>query len=169
MNLAYLGLGSNLGDRLANLQSAANFLDLRAGDVVRISKVYQTEPMYVENQPAFLNAVVELGTELEPMELLEIVKAIEDEIGRIPRERFGPREIDIDLLAYYPKIEFENERLKLPHPNIKERRFVLEPLNELRPDLEIAPNLLVVESLRGDVLKQKVEAFADGILSIHSD
>ena len=158
-----------MGNRLANLQSAANFLDMRAGDVLRISKVYETEPMYVENQPGFLNAVVEIEITLEPMELLGIVKSIEIEIGRIPREQFGPREIDIDLLAYFPPVAIQEKGLELPHPKIRERRFVLEPLCELRPDLEIAPGLLVADAIKGDVLNQSVEVFADGILSIHGD
>lgn len=158
-----------MGNRLANLQSAANFLDLRAGDVVRMSRVYETEPMYVENQPGFLNSVVELETTLEPLELLGIVKSIEKEIGRIPRERFGPREIDIDLLACFPAVLLQDSKLELPHPKVRERRFVLEPLNDLRPELEIAPGVLVSDALKGDVMNQRVEVFADGILSIHGD
>ncbi|MER3462072.1 MAG: 2-amino-4-hydroxy-6-hydroxymethyldihydropteridine diphosphokinase, partial [Armatimonadota bacterium] len=96
----FLGLGSNVGERLQNLQAAVNLLDLRVGTVVRIASVYETAPVYVEDQPSFLNTVVELETKMPPGDLLRAVKDVEREIGRISRERFGPREIDVDLLLF---------------------------------------------------------------------
>ncbi len=164
---AYLGLGSNVGDRLANLQAAVNFLDLRAGKVLQISKVYQTAPLYVINQEPFYNAAVEIETTMQPAELLECIKQIETEIGRISRERYGPREIDIDLLAVLDDkdehVRVNTDKLLLPHPKIGERRFVLEPLKD------IAPKIVPTQGLPKDVLVKQQVTPIDAVLSIHRD
>lgn len=171
--LAYLGLGSNLGDRLSNLQAAVNFLDLRAGRVLRVSSVYETEPMYVVDQPSFLNAAAELSTDLHPERLLETVKAIEAEIGRQPRERYGPREVDIDLLVMLDcensVVHVQSDRLTLPHPHIAERVFVLQPLSELG-DIPINAAGDTAHSALNLCSKEfSVRRHEDGVLSIHSD
>jgi 2-amino-4-hydroxy-6-hydroxymethyldihydropteridine diphosphokinase len=127
----YLGLGSNVGDRLANLRAAADRLP-----VVARSSVYETEPQgEVLDQPDFLNAVVRIETELDPEGLLRLAKAVEAELGRdFGQVRHGPRVIDIDVLLL-GDIRLETDRLTLPHPEVTTRRFVLEPLLELDPSL----------------------------------
>jgi 2-amino-4-hydroxy-6-hydroxymethyldihydropteridine diphosphokinase len=127
---AYLALGSNLGDRLAMLQRAVDLLDTRPGiDVVRSSRVYETEPIGPP-QPSYLNAVVEVRTDLEPVDLLKECLAIEDELGRVRAERWGPRTIDIDVLTYGTR-EISEPDLVVPHPRMHERVFVLIPLSDL--------------------------------------
>ncbi len=127
----YLGLGSNVGDRLANLRAAADRLP-----VVARSSVYETEPQgEVLDQPDFLNAVVAIETSLSPEGLLRLVKEVEAELGRdFSQVRHGPRVVDIDLLLL-GDIEMSTERLTLPHPEVTTRRFVLEPLLEIDPSL----------------------------------
>ncbi len=130
---AYLALGSNLGDRLQTLQRAVELLHARPGiDVVRSSRVYETEPVGPP-QPAYLNAVVELRTDLEPHELLKQTQAVEDELGRVRAERWGPRTLDVDVLTFDERVIDEPE-LIVPHPRMHERGFVLVPLGELEPD-----------------------------------
>jgi len=130
---AYLALGSNLGDRLETLQRAVDLMDARPGiDVVRSSRVYETEPVGPP-QPAFLNAVVEVRTDLEPHELLRETQAVEDELGRVRAERWGPRTIDVDVLTFDER-EIDEPELVVPHPRMHERGFVLVPLGELEPD-----------------------------------
>ena len=130
--MIYLGLGSNVGDRLGNLQSAIDGLR-KIGTVTAISKVYETEPWGKTDQPAFLNACVGLETELSPEDLLYHLKEIEQQIGRVARERWGPREIDIDILFYHDK-QLSSQRLTIPHPLLQERAFVLVPLNDIALD-----------------------------------
>jgi 2-amino-4-hydroxy-6-hydroxymethyldihydropteridine diphosphokinase len=135
----FLGLGSNVGDSLANLHAARDALDGRDGiRVVRASSVYETEPQgEVTDQPDFLNACLEIDTELGPEELLDECKAVERELGRQPGGvRHGPRPIDVDLLLL-GDIEYESARLTLPHRDVLNRRFVLVPLLELDPALAL--------------------------------
>ena len=134
-NKVFLSLGSNLGDRLAFLSRAVSRLgqDLRE---LRVSSVYETAPMYNNSQPHFLNIVVAGLTRLSPRELLNRALAIEQALGRdrsaaAPK---GPRPIDVDLLLYADRLLDEPD-LRLPHPGMRERRFVLEPLLELEPEL----------------------------------
>jgi 2-amino-4-hydroxy-6-hydroxymethyldihydropteridine diphosphokinase len=130
---AYLALGSNLGDRLEMLQRAVELLDGRPGiDVVRSSRVYETDPVGPP-QPAYLNAVVEVRTDLEPHELLKDTQAVEDELGRVRTERWGPRTIDVDVLTFDERT-VDDPGLVIPHPRMHERGFVLVPLGELDPD-----------------------------------
>jgi len=133
----YLGLGSNEGDRLANLRAARDRL-ARSVEVVAESSVYETAPQgEVLDQPDFLNAVVEIDTDLGPHELLDLCKSVEAEQGREPGGvRHGPRPIDIDLLKL-GDLRVDDERLTLPHPEITSRRFVLEPLLELMGDQRV--------------------------------
>jgi 2-amino-4-hydroxy-6-hydroxymethyldihydropteridine diphosphokinase len=138
----YLGLGSNVGDRLANLRAAADRLP-----VVARSSVYETEPQgEVLDQPDFLNAVVAIETELDPEGLLRLAKEVEAELGRdFGVVRHGPRVVDIDLLLL-GDIEMSTDRLTLPHRDVLNRRFVLEPLLELDPTL---PYREALERLEG--------------------
>lgn len=130
---AYLSLGSNLGDRAANLEAAIERLgDL--GRVVARSAFYETEPVEVERQPWFLNCVVAVETELMPRQFLSRILAIEQKMGRRRTQAKGPRNIDIDILFFGGAI-VEMPALTIPHPAMHERRFVLEPLAEIAPDL----------------------------------
>lgn len=127
---AFVGLGSNVGDRLAYLRGAVTALrDHAAVEIVRASSVYETAPVGPE-QPDFLNAVVEVTTHLDARALLAVLKAIENRLGRVPRERWGPREIDLDLLLAGDEV-VSDEHLQVPHPRMQERAFVLVPLAEL--------------------------------------
>jgi 2-amino-4-hydroxy-6-hydroxymethyldihydropteridine diphosphokinase len=132
----YLGLGSNQGDRLANLRAARSALDRPGLTVTASSSVYETAPQgEVTDQPDFLNACLRIETELEPERLLEACKEVERELGRAPGgPRHGPRPIDVDLLLLEGR-EHRSKRLTLPHPEVRTRRFVLEPLLELDPEL----------------------------------
>jgi 2-amino-4-hydroxy-6-hydroxymethyldihydropteridine diphosphokinase len=134
---AYLGLGTNLGDRLENLRAAANAL-LPNVKVLRESPVYETAPWGYTQQPAFLNQVVEIETRLTPFKLLAYVKAVEVWLGRTPNFRYGPRLIDIDILLY-DDLVLQTPELIIPHPHLTERAFVLVPLADLAPDLKL-PN-----------------------------
>lgn len=132
---AYIGLGSNLGDREESLVRAIALLGSSPGiEVLRRAALYETEPVGVEDQPWFLNTVVEVETALSPQELLRRLKGLEREMGRKDRGRWEPREIDLDLLLYGDLV-LEEEGLVLPHPELHRRRFVLEPLCELAPEL----------------------------------
>ena len=134
MPIAYLGLGSNLGDRRRNLERAMAQLDGTPGvRVKRVSSFRVTAPFGVQDQPEFLNGVVEIATDLDPTELLAAVKAIEKALGRLPAYRWGPRLIDIDILLY-DRLRWESPELTIPHPGILERPFVREPLAELAPE-----------------------------------
>jgi 2-amino-4-hydroxy-6-hydroxymethyldihydropteridine diphosphokinase len=135
VNHAYLGLGSNLGDRAGYLRHALNLLvassDLEIGTV---SSLYETAPMEITEQPAFLNAAAAVRTHLSPRELLSLVKETERAVGRIERIRFGPREVDIDILLYNDLV-LAGDELTIPHPRLATRAFALVPLAELAPRL----------------------------------
>jgi 2-amino-4-hydroxy-6-hydroxymethyldihydropteridine diphosphokinase len=132
--LAYLGLGSNLGDRRRNLEQAVERLtDTPRIRVLRVSSFRETEPFGVQDQPLFLNGVAEIETDLQPPALLAAVKQIERDMGRVATYRWGPRLIDIDILLY-DRIRWESAELTIPHPGLLERSFVTEPLGELAPE-----------------------------------
>ena len=129
----YLGLGSNLGDRLATLQAAVDSLEAHDVRVLRSSRVYETEPVGGPPQGDFLNAVIEVATDIEPLDLLGLCLSIETELGRERGERWGPRTCDIDILTYGDE-EIDEPALTVPHPLMHERAFVLIPLLELDAD-----------------------------------
>jgi 2-amino-4-hydroxy-6-hydroxymethyldihydropteridine diphosphokinase len=135
---AFVGLGANLGDREATIRRAVSLLGATEGvEVLRVSTLRDTEPVGVVDQPRFLNGAVELETALRPHELLGLLLAVERELGRDRAGvRWGPRTIDLDLLVYEDEV-VDEQWLQLPHPLLHERRFALEPLAELEPDLEI--------------------------------
>ncbi len=134
---AYLGLGTNIEPRRRNLQSALELLDSPDGGIriTRRSRIFETAPWGVTDQPYFLNCVVEATTSLGPYGLLERAKEIETEIGRTPGPRFGPRVIDVDIL-FYGSLALDEPELQIPHPRLHLRAFVLAPLAELAPSLE---------------------------------
>ena len=137
---AYFGLGSNQGDRPAHLQFALDGLADRAGRVVAISPVYETEPVGGPPQPDFLNAVVAVETDLAPRELLRVAKALEAAAGREPPEpgkRWGPRPLDIDILMIGDE-QVDEPDLIVPHPRIHQRAVVLAPLADVAPELVVA-------------------------------
>jgi 2-amino-4-hydroxy-6-hydroxymethyldihydropteridine diphosphokinase len=138
MTAAYVGLGSNLGDREATLGAALSRLAAAPGvALTAVSSFRETEPVDVEDQPRFVNAAAALETELEPRALLEQLLAIERELGRTRTGvRFGPRTIDLDLLLY-SDLRVDEPGLTIPHPRLHERSFVLEPLAELDPTLVV--------------------------------
>jgi 2-amino-4-hydroxy-6-hydroxymethyldihydropteridine diphosphokinase len=130
----YLGLGSNIGDREAQLHGAVMALGQREVTVRRSASLYATEPRDFEDQPWFLNTVIEVRTLLEPEALLERCLEVERKAGRVRDQSKGPRPIDIDILIYRDRI-IDKPNLIVPHPRYRERRFVLTPLAELVPDL----------------------------------
>ena len=148
--LVYIGLGSNLGDRSAQLDRALALLAAQPGlRLLRVSRHYETAPWGVPDQPSFRNAVAELETSLEPGDLLTVLKSVERQLGRQPRRRWGEREIDLDLLLYGDRRVSEPD-LEVPHPRMWERLFVLEPLAELRPDLR-APDGQSIQTVVQDL------------------
>ena len=129
----YLALGTNLGDRLANLKQAVSALPPLVR-LVAASPVYETPPWGYVEQPAFLNQVIRAETDLDPHALLAYLKQTEINVGRKTTFRYGPRVIDLDIL-FYDEILLNSPELTIPHPNIPERAFVLVPLADLNPDL----------------------------------
>ena len=133
----FLGLGSNLGNREQNLEAAIGRISQRC-KIIKRSLVYETDAKYVKNQPKFLNMVIEIGTDMDPYELLGFLQLEENHLGRKREEetRNGPRVIDLDIL-YYKGLEVRTEKLTIPHPRMLERAFVMIPFAEIAPDLKI--------------------------------
>jgi 2-amino-4-hydroxy-6-hydroxymethyldihydropteridine diphosphokinase len=137
MSKAFVGIGSNLGDREAHVKSALELLAAEQGiDVVAVSELRETDPVGPVEQGRFVNGAVLLETELSPRELLGRLLTIEGRLGRVRNERFGPRTIDLDLLVYGDAV-VDEPGLTVPHPRLHERRFALEPLADLAPDLVV--------------------------------
>lgn len=135
---AYVGVGANLGDRRATIDQAVDLLRAAPGvEVVAVSTLRETDPVGYEDQPRFLNGAVELETTLGPRELLDLLLAVERALGRTrDGPRFGPRTIDLDLLVHGDE-RLDEPGLTVPHARLHERRFALEPLAELAPELEV--------------------------------
>ncbi|MCB0165911.1 MAG: 2-amino-4-hydroxy-6-hydroxymethyldihydropteridine diphosphokinase [Anaerolineae bacterium] len=154
----FLALGTNLGEREANLRAALAQLAPQV-EVTAVSRLYETAPAYVFDQPNFLNIALEGQTDLSPEALLNYLKELEDQLGREKSRRYGPRLIDLDIL-FFDAITLDSPRLTIPHPRLAERVFVLRPLADIAPDL-VHP-----------VLQQSIRALAaalpadDGILSV---
>jgi 2-amino-4-hydroxy-6-hydroxymethyldihydropteridine diphosphokinase len=147
---AYIGLGTNLGDRAAMLRAALEQLAAEPGiEVVGVSPVHETEPVGMTDQPRFLNAAAAVETELPPREVLDRLLGIERRLGRTrDGPRFGPRTIDLDLLLYGDEL-IDEPGLEVPHPRLHERLFALEPLLELNPQLELPGRGPLYEIVRG--------------------
>lgn len=145
MATTYLSLGSNLGDREANIKSALKMLGQEAR-ILKVSSLYETEPVGYKDQPWFLNLVCSLETDLSPQALLELAKTIEKNLGRKPTHRFGPRPIDIDIL-FYDDLILDSPDLVIPHPRLIERAFVLVPLKEITTNLVHPLSGLTIEEL----------------------
>jgi 2-amino-4-hydroxy-6-hydroxymethyldihydropteridine diphosphokinase len=134
---AFVGIGSNLGDREGNLRQAVALLSAEDGiDVVAVSQIRETDPVGPVEQGQFLNGAVWIETGLGPRELLERLLTVEQRLGRVRGERWGPRTIDLDLLVYGNQV-VDEPGLTVPHPRLHERRFALEPLADLAPGLKI--------------------------------
>ena len=157
MKTVYLGLGSNLGDRQAQLREALDRLEAAEVRILRRSPVYETEPQDVRDQGWFLNAVIEAETELFPMQLLARTQKIEREMGRQCIKIGGPRTIDIDILLY-GNFVIRTPQLEIPHPRMTERRFVLEPLGAIAPDLRHPVTGRTVREMLAEVEGQQVTA-----------
>lgn len=134
MYTTYLGIGTNLGDKTQNINSCISYLEKEVGEVTAVSSVYETEPWGVTAQNTYYNLVAEVKTTLFPFELLKAVQAIENRMGRVRKEKWGSRIIDIDIL-FYGNYHFSTESLIIPHPQITKRNFVLSPLSEIAPEL----------------------------------
>ena len=145
MTYSILALGSNIGDRLAHLRGAVAALN-DLGSVVTVSSLYETEPVGGPAQGRFLNAAVMIDTELTPRRLLERVLEVERGAGRVRDVRWGPRALDIDIITHGAESVNEAD-LVVPHPRAVERRFVLAPVAEIAPDMELAPGMVVSEAL----------------------
>jgi 2-amino-4-hydroxy-6-hydroxymethyldihydropteridine diphosphokinase len=157
MTTGYLGLGSNVGDRRANLQAAVDALPAKGVDVLASSSTYDTDPVgLVLDQPAFLNACVRIATDHEPEALLDACKTVERELGReTGGERHAPRPIDVDVLLLGDLV-YDSGRLSLPHPEVVSRRFVLVPLLELDPELATPDGVRLADALAGLGFGQRV-------------
>lgn len=131
----YLCIGSNLGDRAANLRQAMGLIDKNVGKIVKKSHVYETQPWGEAKQEPFYNQVVMANTTLDPRDLLDQISKIEREIGRVRTEKWGPRVIDVDILFYGRRV-VRDRGLEIPHPELHKRAFVLVPLMEIAPELE---------------------------------
>jgi 2-amino-4-hydroxy-6-hydroxymethyldihydropteridine diphosphokinase len=152
--LALLGLGTNLGERESNLRVAITGL-AGIGTVDRLSRVYESEPFGYVDQPLFLNMAVRLRTTLEPEALLAALKELEARMGREPAPRMGPRIIDIDIL-FYDDVQLDTDDLRIPHPGIMDRAFVLAPLLDLEIGLE--------HPVTGELLAERVMALDESVL-----
>ena len=161
---AYIALGSNLGDRLRTMREAVGRLRVH-GTIEAVSSVYETEPVGVTDQPAFLNAVLRLRTELGPAALLATMLAIEVDLGRLRTTVNGPRTVDLDLL-FYDDLSVDTAELVVPHPRLHERAFVLVPLVDIAPDLlHPAQSVRVSELLSMLGGPRGVERFTGGSLA----
>ncbi|MBA3374811.1 MAG: 2-amino-4-hydroxy-6-hydroxymethyldihydropteridine diphosphokinase [Gaiellaceae bacterium] len=149
MPRAYVGLGGNLGPTEVTLLRAVDLLAVEPGiEILAVSQLRETDPIGTADQPTFLNGAVALETTLGPRELLDALLRVEQELGRVRGgERWGPRTIDLDLLVYGDEI-VQEPGLRVPHPRLHERRFALEPLVELEPELEIPGSGRAAELLK---------------------
>ena len=135
MRTAYLLIGGNLGNRKENLSNAISLINEQCGSLTRSSSIYETEAWGITDQPSFLNQALEISTSLSARQLMRKVLNIEEEMGRVRKEKLGPRIIDIDILLFENEIH-DLRFLKIPHPEMQNRRFVLVPLAEINSSLQ---------------------------------
>ncbi|WP_333864380.1 2-amino-4-hydroxy-6-hydroxymethyldihydropteridine diphosphokinase [Sphingobacterium sp.] len=159
MNKIYILLGTNLGNRFQQLDLARKQLESRIGAIIETSSIYETAAWGVEDQPAFLNQALLITTDLQALECLEITQSIEQELGRIRIKKWGERVIDIDLI-YFNQDIIDLPTLRIPHPFIAERRFVLAPLVEIAPDyihpLYKKNNVYLLDKCKDDLPVKKI-------------
>ena len=153
----YLGMGSNLGDRIENLRTAIKSLQQGNIDIIKCSNIYETDPRYIVEQPAFLNIVLDITTEYSPLGLLHHVQNIENTMLRIREKKFGPRNIDIDILTY-DDINVSSPELIIPHPLMFERNFVLTPLLDIASSKTLYGKDII--SLQASCRDQSVRLFS---------
>ena len=153
MSFAYIALGSNLGDKEKNLRRALLLLTQQGVEVVRVSSFLSTEPYGVTDQPQFLNAVACVRTSLAPLALLDVLLATELAMGRVRLRRWGERNIDLDLLLY-EDVVLDTPRLRLPHPDMQNRDFVLLPLAEIAPELKHPTLQKTIWELKEDLMNR---------------
>ena len=158
MSIVFLSIGSNLGDRAANMRAAIGRLNDKDTRVEAVSRFYESAPVgeTPEPVPDYLNCAAQVETDLSPEALLNRTQQVERDLGRVPTYRWGPRVIDIDILLY-DQVTLESERLTLPHPRLKERAFVVIPLNDIAPNLKLPDStwlweLVIDPVIRGQVL-----------------
>jgi len=132
----FIGIGSNLGDREKNIKKALEYLRKNPHiKIEKVSSIIETEPWGYTSQPKFLNGVIKIKTILSPLDLLKFLQEVEKNLGRERKIKYGPRTIDLDILLYDDKI-INSDQLKIPHPRMWEREFVLRPLLEIEPEIE---------------------------------
>lgn len=159
--IAYVGLGSNLGDKEANIKKALEMLNTSPGvRVKRAASLYRTAPVGYTGQDWFLNTVAEVETSLSPHELLSLLLAVEERLGRVRTVRWGPRTVDLDLLLFGGE-EINTPDLVVPHPRMGERAFVMVPLAELAPELTVPGRGKAVELAQALAGEQYVERYRD--------
>ncbi|MFZ0532317.1 MAG: 2-amino-4-hydroxy-6-hydroxymethyldihydropteridine diphosphokinase [Anaerolineales bacterium] len=156
-HIIYISLGSNLGDRLANLRNAMTNISPKVKAVAQ-SSIYETEPWGYSDQPSFLNQIIKATTDRAPFDLLAFIKEIEVSMGRQETFRFGPRLIDLDIL-FYDDLVLNTPKLTIPHPRIIERAFVLIPLVEIAPDLYHPVIGKTIQQLTTGVDSSSIEVF----------
>lgn len=157
MNTVYLGLGTNLGDRMAQLNEVIDRLEREAAiEIVECSFIYETAPIGYTEQPFFYNMVVKAITSLTPDQLLQVGNAIEQEMKRVRTIQGGPRTIDIDILLYGDQI-IQQDHLTIPHPRLHERAFVVIPLMEVRGDISIPGKKITLMDAMRLVKNQEIE------------
>lgn len=153
MAIAYIALGSNLGDKEKNLRRALLLLTQQGVEAVRVSSFLSTEPYGVTDQPQFLNAVACVRTSLTPLALLDVLLATELAMGRVRLRHWGERNIDLDLLLY-EDVVLDTKRLRLPHPDMQNRDFVLLPLAEIAPELKHPTLQKTIWELKKDLMSR---------------
>lgn len=151
MVTAYIGLGANLGDREANINRALVEIARSAGcKLTRVSSIYETEPVGFRDQPDFLNAVAEIETDLRPRELMAVLSEIERRIGRKEIFKWGPRIVDLDILLYGDQ-SLKEDNLEIPHPEMRQRAFVLTPLAEIAPQVRHPASGLTAQEMSAEI------------------
>ena len=156
MTIVYIGLGSNMGNPKQHINSALKSLgDIQSTRIMQTSSLYKSKPVGPQDQADYINAVVQIDTELSPLELLDELQTIENQHGRVRKERWGPRTLDLDILMFGNEV-INHERLIIPHPEISKRCFVLVPLAELAPDCVI-PDKGKVKDLISNVDQEGLE------------